>query len=778
VRAEFVRQCRRMGVFMVRRHIRLVGGVLSALLFVAACAESVSTESPESAADLAVDAPLEVEAEPVDPFTVTELLSVPERWGGFVIRPMFDGVVVQPRFDFFTTEDQRLFALLTADGELTVPSGHIRWFQESSDRSSSVLPSGNTLVQEFDRVLGKADLKVIDDNRREIATHTVTYPRDFWSVLGVSQLNRDSSTLVVFDTSRLSRDVLWLQVFDTETLTERASFGLARPSGWSPVGVHVSRDGSTLWFLRKSQISTPDGPNIRIRLEAVDLVSGKSKPESTLFSCGGGGLQPCVSEDVGVTINDSAQADRLWIVINPDVKNPQSPATLFLLDTATGSMLSEMDGLPGLMRVGVDQATGAAWTLSESADAMSLVLQPIDDIALEHRGEAITLPARIGTQRKANRGLLSRWWAAVDSGDLRTRIFLDTSKAWFAGLHGSHDVQVDLGDGSLTFQPTGPYGNRLASAITSDGSREVFEGWNNSETTLCVLNPGRRLELGHGFACAEKNRLVSPELGAVRDIVMSPDDQTAWVHDALFQESTGSSKARGHLVDVNRGRLITSVNVKGEPNPPTWSPDSRFIWLPNATLPRIDIFDAQRGAIATTLKVPSPPGFPSRVKFSPDGKFAIVSMKHPESGGSFPGMIWLVVDTETFEIFQPPFPLAGSTFRQPSFSAEGSRLWAGEGTTLVGLDVSGASPDVRIDLPQGDGSEDPECGGREVVAVTTDPERTWVNAWCGRLWVTDVETGTFVREFDLEGEIQEVQQLPGTTAVLVLTTTTLYRIAW
>jgi hypothetical protein len=763
---------------MADRRNRLAAGALFTLLLLTACSTSVFTEQRESQEGPAVDVNSEAKAEQVDPFTVTELLQLPEQRSGWSITPWFDGLAVQPRYPgMLASPDDEPRHILDGLGNPKALAGNYRLFRVGpGDYSPYVrLPvTSERFLEVHKRGNESLRLEVSDKFRQVIEEREfpVASANDGWWGQTNAYVSPNIATVVVLDTSRQRGRILDVQVFDPQTLEERATLALPRERPWTPTTVHVARDGSRLWLFDVDRISYSGVPSVAIGFDEINLDEGKVKPSKTLFQCGPGrAAGPCLSSNVGFSLSESQHDDTLWIVINPNINEPRAMARLIVMNTSTGQIVNEASDMPGLIRIAVDQDSGRPATLSFSPDGRQLLLQPIDAQTLQPVGEGWELPQMRGTSEQAKSGATAEssswyWWAETQ-GSQRIRVSDDGTTLWLSEIETDIDMQWTRDNETLERRYSNFDYMWIEWVRATNSDKEIFSAYREGVPEFCVRTSSQLLEPGIR-SCDSRDVVGDIPSTFMRTIALAPDEQTVWA---------SPEREQGYLIQMTADQRVVPVKYKGVSGAGVWSPDSQQLWLLNAEQPRIDVIDARTGKRSNVIRLDSPPGYASWARFSPDGRYAVIGIYQP--GTSSPqGFMWNIVDTETGEIRQTPFPIGGSPLGRPQFSPQSSRLWAGEGTNLIGLDLDENRRGASIPLPEIEAVTDTWCEGREVMAVTSDPERVWMNAWCGRLLVADVVSGAFVERFDLDGEIQEVYPLPDNPGVLVLTSRALYRIEW
>lgn len=194
-------------------------------------------------------------------------------------------------------------------------------------------------------------------------------------------------------------------------------------------------------------------------------------------------------------------------------------------------------------------------------------------------------------------------------------------------------------------------------AVSPDGARAIVTNYRKrgggaqNALSLLALPSGdtlKTIELGEYRAphdihwvndrqvvtTVEDNRallLVDVESGAIERVyetrrsgshmlALSPDGQR------LFSSNMGG-RGSVSVFDFQTGEKLTDIETGKECEGIGVSPDGRWVWAGNRAEDTVSIIDAQSLELVKTL---DSPGFPYRVEFTPDGRYALVP--HATSG--------------------------------------------------------------------------------------------------------------------------------------------------
>ena len=125
--------------------------------------------------------------------------------------------------------------------------------------------------------------------------------------------------------------------------------------------------------------------------------------------------------------------------------------------------------------------------------------------------------------------------------------------------------------------------------------------------------------------------LVSVESGAIERVFKTGKDGSHMLSLSKDQERLYSSNMSGggsiSVFDFHSGQKIKDIDTGKECEGVGVSPDGRWVWAGNRAEDTVSIIDTASLQLVKTLKSP---GFPYRVEFTPNGKYALVP--HARSG--------------------------------------------------------------------------------------------------------------------------------------------------
>ncbi|HEU4535308.1 MAG TPA: beta-propeller fold lactonase family protein [Polyangiaceae bacterium] len=238
--------------------------------------------------------------------------------------------------------------------------------------------------------------------------------------------------------------------------------------------------------------------------------------------------------------------------------------------------------------------------------------------------------------------------ARAPAGDERTLVVLNKED----GTASLVDLATMQARATL---PTGEGPHEVA--VSPDGRRAVVANYGAKEPgrTLTVLDLGRRavtatVDLGehrrpHGIAWLADGRRVAVTSEASRALLIVDVDGGAVTPVAVGQEGThmvALSPDRRHaytaniksstvsMIDLERGAVVRTAPTPPLPEAIDVSPDGREVWVapmkvrpPEEAEGAVAVLDAQTlGQLAT---FPCGGRMPNRLRFTPDGKFVLVS---------------------------------------------------------------------------------------------------------------------------------------------------------
>ena len=209
---------------------------------------------------------------------------------------------------------------------------------------------------------------------------------------------------------------------------------------------------------------------------------------------------------------------------------------------------------------------------------------------------------------------------------------------------------LDLETGSVVaVLPTGSGPHEVV--VSPDGTTAVISNYGpgeqpgNSLTVIDVADAAvvSTIDLGdyrhpHGLAwlpdnrrilvTAEDNRallLVDVTQGAVERVIKTDaavSHMVAIDPAARYAYVANIGSGSVSVIDIQAGRLQTTIAAGAGTEGIAVSPDGRQLWATNREAGTVTVMDAKSMEVLTTLPVT---GFPIRVKLSPDGKEALVS---------------------------------------------------------------------------------------------------------------------------------------------------------
>jgi DNA-binding beta-propeller fold protein YncE len=125
--------------------------------------------------------------------------------------------------------------------------------------------------------------------------------------------------------------------------------------------------------------------------------------------------------------------------------------------------------------------------------------------------------------------------------------------------------------------------------------------------------------------------LVNVESGEIERVFETGKDSSHMLSLSKDQERLYSSNMSGggsvSVFDFQSGQKITDIDTGKECEGVGVSPDGRWVWAGNRAEDTVSIIDTESLELVKTLKTP---GFPYRVEFTPNGKYALVP--HARSG--------------------------------------------------------------------------------------------------------------------------------------------------
>ena len=194
-------------------------------------------------------------------------------------------------------------------------------------------------------------------------------------------------------------------------------------------------------------------------------------------------------------------------------------------------------------------------------------------------------------------------------------------------------------------------------AVSRDGKRAVITNYYTSDRrpqktlSLISLPDGatiRTIDLGEfstphdvqwvndrQVVCtAEANKallLVNVETGEIERVFETGKDSSHMLSLSQDQQRLYSSNMSGggsvSVFDFHSGKKIKDIDTGKECEGVGVTPDGRWVWAGNRAEDAVSIIDAESLELVKTL---DSPGFPYRVEFTPNGKYALI--RHARSG--------------------------------------------------------------------------------------------------------------------------------------------------
>jgi DNA-binding beta-propeller fold protein YncE len=148
--------------------------------------------------------------------------------------------------------------------------------------------------------------------------------------------------------------------------------------------------------------------------------------------------------------------------------------------------------------------------------------------------------------------------------------------------------------------------------------------WVNDHQVVCTAEANQALLLVN-IDTGEIERVFETEKKGSHMLSLSPD------RERLYSSNmTGNGSVS--VFDFNSGKKITDIDTGNECEGVGVSPDGRWVWAGNRAEDTVSIIDTRSLQLVKTLESP---GFPYRVEFTPDGRYALVP--HATSGSLMVG---------------------------------------------------------------------------------------------------------------------------------------------
>jgi len=143
--------------------------------------------------------------------------------------------------------------------------------------------------------------------------------------------------------------------------------------------------------------------------------------------------------------------------------------------------------------------------------------------------------------------------------------------------------------------------------------------WVNDTQVVCTVEDNQALLLVN-VESGEIERVFETGKGGSHMLSLSKDQQRLY-------SSNMSGGGSVSVFDFHSGAKIRDIDTGEECEGVGVSPDGRWVWAGNRAADTISIIDTESLELVKTLKSP---GFPYRVEFTPNGRFALVP--HARSG--------------------------------------------------------------------------------------------------------------------------------------------------
>ena len=137
--------------------------------------------------------------------------------------------------------------------------------------------------------------------------------------------------------------------------------------------------------------------------------------------------------------------------------------------------------------------------------------------------------------------------------------------------------------------------------------------WVNESQVLCTAEANKALLLVN-VDSGEIERVFETGKGGSHMLSLSPDQQRLY-------SSNMSGGGSVSVFDFQSGEKIRDIDTGKECEGVGVSPDGRWVWAGNRAEDTVSIIDTESLQLVKTLKSP---GFPYRVEFTPNGKYALV----------------------------------------------------------------------------------------------------------------------------------------------------------
>jgi len=158
-----------------------------------------------------------------------------------------------------------------------------------------------------------------------------------------------------------------------------------------------------------------------------------------------------------------------------------------------------------------------------------------------------------------------------------------------------------------------PDGDTIKTIDLGEFSRPHDVQWVNCKQVVCTVEANKAL------------LLVNVESGEIERVFETGKDGSHMLSLSTDHKRLYSSNMSGggsvSVFDFQSGEKITDIDTGKECEGVGVSPDGRWVWAGNRAEDTVSIIDTQSFQIVKTLESP---GFPYRVEFTPNGRYALV----------------------------------------------------------------------------------------------------------------------------------------------------------
>lgn len=245
------------------------------------------------------------------------------------------------------------------------------------------------------------------------------------------------------------------------------------------------------------------------------------------------------------------------------------------------------------------------------------------------------------TPATSTSGLTGTVVVANQSSDTVTLIDLTTMEAYrhIDVVGGPHEVAVSPDGGRVivtNYRKRGSGAQKTLSLISLPAGETIKVidlgeysaphdvQWVNDTQVVCTAEDNQAL-LQVNVESGEIERVFKTGKGGSHMLSLSQDQQRLYASNM----SGGGSVS---VFDFLSGDKVTDIDTGNECEGVGVTPDGKWIWAGNRAEDTVSIIDAEKLEVVKTLKSP---GFPYRVEFTPNGKYALVP--HATSGSLMVG---------------------------------------------------------------------------------------------------------------------------------------------